>query len=250
MKVVAVSGGFDPIHSGHIQLLESARKLGDKLVVILNNDNWLEDKKGFVFMDAAERKALLLALRCVDDVYITGHKSGDKDSSVCRELRTLQPAIFANGGDRKFGNVPEQTVCDELGIEMIYDVGGDKSQSSSWLLNKIRMLGITEKKPWGQFTLYRSQPNYWIKTLYAAPGKRTSLQTHGQRKEFWMCVAGTVIATHNGSERELFPGDTLEIMPGDEHRLASESGGTVIEIAFGKPDEQDINRLEDDYGRA
>lgn len=250
MKTVAVSGGFDPLHSGHVQLLEQARKLGDELVVILNNDNWLQDKKGFVFIEARERKELLLALRCVDRVIITDHKPGQKDSSVCRELRALQPSIFANGGDRNMGNIPEYELCEMLGIQMQFNIGGDKTQSSSWLLNKIRMLGITEKKPWGSFTLYQKTPKYWVKTLTLDAGCRTSLQSHGRRREIWVCVEGTIAAEHNGAVHEIFPGDTLTIDRGDEHRLGSDTGGTIVEVAYGEPDEDDINRLEDDYGRA
>lgn len=250
MQIIAVSGGFDPLHSGHVQLLEAAKNLGDRLVVILNNDNWLQDKKGFVFMSAEERKQMLLALRCVDEVVITSHVPGDADPSVCRELASLRPDVFANGGDRYDHNIPEYKLCEDLNIDMKFGVGGDKSQSSSWLLNKVRMLGITETRPWGQFTLYKQTPSYWIKTIYVAAGKRTSLQTHGKRRELWMCVAGTIEAIKNETSRELFPGDTLIIDAGDEHRIASESGGTLVEIAYGHPDENDINRLEDDYGRS
>ena len=135
MKVVAVSGGMDPIHIGHVRLLQQAKLLGDKLVVILNNDNWLTTKKGKPFMPQEERKEILLALKCVDGVVITDHKSNDTDTSVCNELHKLKPDIFANGGDRKQGNIPEYDLCTELGIEMIFNVGGGKIQSSSWLIN-------------------------------------------------------------------------------------------------------------------
>jgi D-beta-D-heptose 7-phosphate kinase/D-beta-D-heptose 1-phosphate adenosyltransferase len=137
-KLVAVSGGFDPIHVGHIRLFQKARKLGGKLVVILNNDNWLKEKKGFVFMPQNQRKEVLLALESVDAVFVTSHRIGDKDMSVCSALRKVKPVIFANGGDRKKHNVPEDTVCEELGIKMVYSVGGGKIQSSSWLVDKIK----------------------------------------------------------------------------------------------------------------
>jgi D-beta-D-heptose 7-phosphate kinase/D-beta-D-heptose 1-phosphate adenosyltransferase len=135
---VAVSGGFDPIHVGHVRLLEGARKLGDKLVVILNNDNWLRDKKGYTFMPQGERKEILLALSCVDRVVLTSHRQNDPDRSVVRELKKLKPALFANGGDRKKKNTPEQDVCRELGIDAVFGVGGGKVQSSSWLVKKGR----------------------------------------------------------------------------------------------------------------
>jgi D-beta-D-heptose 7-phosphate kinase/D-beta-D-heptose 1-phosphate adenosyltransferase len=137
--VVAVSGGFDPIHFGHVRMLQEAKALGDKLVVILNNDNWLTDKKGKPFMSEAERKEILEAIKGVDRVVLTDHTLGDPDRSVCRALRETKPDIFANGGDRHPDGdpIPEVELCKELGIEMVYSVGhGGKVQSSSWLIAK------------------------------------------------------------------------------------------------------------------
>lgn len=133
--IVAVSGGFDPLHIGHTRMFMEARKLGDELVIILNNDNWLKKKKGFVFMPERERKELIKHIKWVDDVIITKHKCNDSDMSVCRELRQIKPDIFANGGDRKKNNIPEIAICSELGIKMVFNAGkGGKIQSSSWLL--------------------------------------------------------------------------------------------------------------------
>ena len=135
--VVAVSGGFDPLHIGHVRMFENARALGDELVVILNNDNWLRAKKGFAFMPERERKEVIEGLRAVDRVVITRHKPNNPDTSVSRALRAVRPHLFANGGDRKFGNVPEVAVCAEIGCAMVFNIGkGGKIQSSSWLLKK------------------------------------------------------------------------------------------------------------------
>ncbi|MEK9166387.1 MAG: adenylyltransferase/cytidyltransferase family protein, partial [Patescibacteria group bacterium] len=106
-KIVAVSGGFDPVHVGHIRHFKAARKLGDKLVVILNNDNWLRLKKGFVFMPEKERKEIIEAFSYVDEVVLTGHKRNTKDISICEELKKIRPHIFAKGGDRTLENIPE-----------------------------------------------------------------------------------------------------------------------------------------------
>jgi D-beta-D-heptose 7-phosphate kinase/D-beta-D-heptose 1-phosphate adenosyltransferase len=145
--VVAVSGGFDPIHIGHVRMFERAKALGDELVVILNNDNWLKKKKGFSFMPEMERKEVIEALRVVDRVVITKHKPNDKDTSVSRELRAIKPDIFANGGDRKFDNIPEVAVCDEIGCAMVFNIGkGGKIQSSSWLLQKQAERAAADKK--------------------------------------------------------------------------------------------------------
>lgn len=135
--VVAVSGGFDPIHIGHVRYMQEAKKLGDVLVVILNNDHWLKLKKGHAFMPQDERKEVLESIACVDRVILSSHVDETNDYSVCEDIRALRPDIFANGGDRKPDDdpVPEVSVCDELGIQMVYNVGaGGKVQSSSWLI--------------------------------------------------------------------------------------------------------------------
>ncbi len=133
--VVAVSGGFDPIHIGHVRMFLEAKKMGDTLVVILNNDHWLKAKKGYVFMPQSERKEIIKAITGVDEVVITRHPKNPKDMSVCADLRRLKPDVFANGGDRHQTNVPEVPVCAAIGCEMVFNVGkGGKMQSSSWLL--------------------------------------------------------------------------------------------------------------------
>lgn len=147
MKTVAVSGGFDPVHIGHIQMIKEARELGDRLVVILNNDNWLKKKKGFAFMSEDERKAVLEAVRYVDEVVISSHPENPTDMSVSAELEKLKPNIFANGGDRDPANAADPNsslykdikTCERLGIEIVYNVGkAGKIQSSSDLVKRIR----------------------------------------------------------------------------------------------------------------
>ena len=137
-KIVAVSGGFDPVHSGHINLLREAKSLGDRLVVILNNDNWLRKKKGFAFMAETERKIVLGAIRFVDEVILTEHPDNPDDMSVCKTLEKLRPDMFANGGDRKSDNIPEYQLCERLGIKMVFGVGGEKTQSSSELVQRVK----------------------------------------------------------------------------------------------------------------
>ncbi len=135
--VVAVSGGFDPLHAGHVRMFNAAKKLGDKLVVILNNDNWLRAKKGYNFMSEKERKEIIESLKSVDKVVITKHVKNSQDMSVCNELELIKPNIFANGGDRKLHNVPEVATCKQIGCKMVFNIGpGGKMQSSSWLLEK------------------------------------------------------------------------------------------------------------------
>ena len=149
-KIVAVSGGFDPIHIGHVRMFEEAKKFGDHLVVILNNDNWLRAKKGYVFMGEKERKEVIKALRMVDEVFVTKHAKNPNDMSVCRELRLVRPHVFANGGDRRpdVDPVPEVGVCKEIACKMVYNVGpGGKVQSSSWLLaNYLELAKLSGKR--------------------------------------------------------------------------------------------------------
>jgi len=147
-KTVAISGGFDPVHIGHIRLIKEASELGDRLVVILNNDNWLIAKKGFAFMEEAERKEILLAMKYVDEVVITEHPERPTDMSVCAELEKIKPDIFANGGDRKPDGdpIPEVELCQRLRIELIYNIGhGGKVQSSSELVKRVKEKGIDPK---------------------------------------------------------------------------------------------------------
>ena len=126
---VAASGYFDPIHVGHIEYLEKSKALGDKLIVIVNNDNQTCMKKGKPFMSAEDRLKIVKSLKCVDDAFI----SIDTDSSVCKSLKACNPDIFANGGDRKEEEIPEAKICNELNIEM-RDGLGEKIRSSSDLI--------------------------------------------------------------------------------------------------------------------
>lgn len=136
--VVAVNGGFDPIHVGHVRMFCEAKKLGDELVVILNNGNWLMKKKGFMFMPQTERMEIIKSIKGVDRVVPTSHTKNTKDRSICKELRKIRPDIFANGGDRTYDNIPEVAVCDKIGCKMVFSVGkGGKVQSSSWLTKKL-----------------------------------------------------------------------------------------------------------------
>ena len=126
MKVVVVSGYFDPIHVGHLELMEKAKSLGDKLIVIVNNDKQVIMKRGKdPFMNQGNRKKLIESIKHVDEAFI----SIDEDRSVCASLKTIKPDIFVNGGDRHQGEVPETLVCRELGIEMV-DGQGQKIASS------------------------------------------------------------------------------------------------------------------------
>jgi D-beta-D-heptose 7-phosphate kinase/D-beta-D-heptose 1-phosphate adenosyltransferase len=150
MKTIAISGGFDPLHIGHIEMMEEAKALGDKLVVIINNDNWIKQKKGAPFMEEKERKAIIKAIRYVDEVVLTEHPEnpeGPEAMSVSKTLEKIKPDIFANGGDRDEKNAVDPNsslyydiqTCQRLGIQMVFNVGKNgKIQSSSWLIQKAK----------------------------------------------------------------------------------------------------------------
>jgi len=130
MKVIAVSGYFDPFHIGHLEYLEKSKKLGDYLFVIVNSDHQAKLKKGKSFMPAIERLKIIRSLKCVDSAII----AIDKDRTVCQTLRHICPDIFTNGGDQNNNTIPEIEVCNELNIDLV-DGLGYKIQSSSWLIS-------------------------------------------------------------------------------------------------------------------
>lgn len=130
MTRVCTSGYFNPIHKGHLKLIEEAAKLGDHLTVIVNNDRQVELKGSKLFMNEEERCEIVRAIKWVDEVVL----SVDNDKTVRETLIQVHPHIFAKGGDSTHMNVPEDEVCERLNIEIRYGIGGDKIQSSSWLL--------------------------------------------------------------------------------------------------------------------
>ncbi len=242
------------MHVGHVRMFKRARALGDKLVVIINNDHWLRDKKGFVFMPQKERMELIAELPFVDKVVLTSHKRNDSDRSVCRTLEELKPTTFANGGDRLKDNIPEVALCKKLGIRMVFNVGeGGKVQSSSWMIRDVSRNFLRSVRPWGEFYGWDEGKQWKLKTLYIKPGKRLSLQYHQHRSEQWVLVKGDAIATieANGKPQriQLMVGQMFTVPAHAQHRLESKRGATIVEIALGNFNESDIVRLEDDHGR-
>ena len=140
MKSIALSGGFDPTHVGHLRMMQEASKLGH-VIIILNSDVWLMRKKGYIFMSYGERKEILEGFSCVSEVVSVD----DSDNTVCEAIDRLRPNYFGNGGDRKNDNVPEVDLCKKIEVELIWNLGGLKIQSSSDLVQST--LEITEKNP-------------------------------------------------------------------------------------------------------
>jgi len=133
-KTICVSGGFDPVHIGHLRMIQEAAEYGH-VIVIANSDDWLMRKKGYIFMPFEERCEILRGFTATGETTFVD----DTDGTVCEALRRIKPDYFANGGDRKTNNTPEMDVCEELGIEMLWGVGGGKIQSSSTLVSDAGM---------------------------------------------------------------------------------------------------------------
>lgn len=253
--VVAVSGGFDPIHIGHVRMFQEAKKLGTHLLVIINNDNWLRQKKQRIFMPESERMAVIAALKPVDKVVLTGHKKNPSDMSVCAELIKYKPDIFANGGDRKKGNVPEIPTCEKIGCKMAFNVGaGGKVQSSSWLLEKyVKKAGEkSEDRPWGKFEVFIDDYNHKVKKLTVSPGAKLSLQSHKRRAEHWVVVKGTAKVVNGENILTLHENESTYIPAKHKHQLSNPTTKNleIIEVQTGDYfGEDDIIRYEDIYGR-
>ena len=133
-KTILVSGGFDPPHIGHVRMFKEASEWGT-VIVAINSDEWLMRKKGYVFMPWEQRAEIISEFASVSIV----SAFDDSDDTACAAIKKFRPSAFANGGDRKKNNTPEMDLCDDLGIQMLWGIGGkDKPQSSSWLVNNLR----------------------------------------------------------------------------------------------------------------
>ena len=253
MKLIVVSGGFDPIHSGHIAYFKSAKSHGDKLIVALNSDAWLEKKKGKFFMPFDERKAIIESIKFVDQVI--GFKDDTKGSCInaLEEIKKLHPnddIYFANGGDRDKKNIPEMSVSD---INFIFSVGGDdKKNSSSWILNKWQY--YFEERQWGSFFNLFETKNIKVKELIVDPGKSMSFQRHFKRNEIWLISEGSCTVSYSDDpikkekeQLQLNKFDHYLVPIGHWHQITNLSNVKthIIEIQYGEDCiESDIERMD------
>jgi cytidyltransferase-like protein len=191
MNIVLVTGGFDPLHSGHIAYFKSARTLGDMLIVGLNSDEWLTRKKGRPFMPWNERLCIINNLSMVDEVYTFDDEDGSAKHFI-QQVRAHYPEarlIFANGGDRTKDNIPEMDIIDS-NLEFRFSVGGDdKKNSSSWILEDWK--SPKTQRPWGWYRVLDDKKFYKVKELVIDPGKSLSMQRHFKRSEHWYILKGT-----------------------------------------------------------
>lgn len=193
MRVVLVTGGFDPLHSGHIEYFKAARALGDKLIVGVNSDEWLTRKKGRPFMTIKERCAIIKELACVDQVM----SFDDSDDSACGAIFKAMSTntgkiIFANGGDRTNTTTPEYKIYgDHPAVEFVFGVGGEnKMNSSSWILDEWK----TQKteRDWGYWRVLDDKGTVKVKELVINPGCSLSDQRHYNRSEHWYVLEGSM----------------------------------------------------------
>ena len=252
MKIIIVSGGFDPIHSRHIAYFKSARELGDKLIVALNSDEWLANKKGKFFMPFLERKAIVENLSCVDLVVDFADDELGSATNALIKVKEMYPddqIIFANGGDRNKENIPEMSVDN---ISFQFSVGGDdKKNSSSWILKNWQY--YHEKRLWGSFYNLFEEDQVKVKELVVAPGKGMSFQKHFKRSEIWMVSKGSCIVNYskgdpdNKQNIKLNKFDHYLVPVGEWHQITNPFKETchLIEIQYGDECvEEDIERTE------
>lgn len=251
MKIVIATGGFDPIHSGHIRYLESAKQMGDRLIVGLNSDEWLTRKKGKAFMPFAERQAVLTALSCTG--YVIPFDDSDGSAvSLLEELKRNYPyaeLIFANGGDRTAENIPEMAVKDVI---FKFGVGGeDKKNSSSWILEDWK--APKTERQWGEYRVLYEQTGTKVKELTIESGQSLSLQRHEYRAEYWHVVSGKCVVEQRLAtgyqlpSRTLVEHDQILIPIREWHKLHNPftEPCRIIEIQYGRScDEMDIERTD------
>ena len=251
MKTVLVTGGFDPLHSGHIAYFKAARELGDHLVVGVNSDEWLTRKKCRPFMSFEERCAIIRELACVDKV-IGFNDSDDTANHAIFQLQSTTGAstkiIFANGGDRTKSNIPEMQYTN---VEFVFGVGGeDKKNSSSWILKEWSQ--PTTERDWGKYTILDKGTGWQVKQLEFYEGHALSDQRHFKRSEHWHVVDGVInmfLEDKSGNQTTtlLTPGDSIDIPTGYWHKAINidNKSAKVIEVWMGKElTENDIERRD------
>jgi cytidyltransferase-like protein len=250
-KIILVTGGFDPVHSGHIAYFKAARTLGDMLIVGLNSDDWLVRKKGAAFMPWNERLCIVNNLSMVDEVFTFNDDDGSARHFI-QQVRAHYPdaeLIFANGGDRTKENIPEMDVIDS-NLTFVFGVGGeDKKNSSSWILQEWK--APKTERQWGYYRVLHEVPGCKVKELTVDPGRSLSMQRHFKRHELWHVTEGKCIVNQQmqGGYQlpplELTIHSQLSIPKGDWHQLTNPFNEPckIVEIQYGEACiEEDIER--------
>jgi cytidyltransferase-like protein len=253
-NIVIVTGGFDPLHSGHIAYIEEASKLG-RVVVGLNSDDWLRRKKSQEFMPYHERYSVVSNLKRV----MTTLQFDDSDNTACdvivkvKKLFPNNKIVFANGGDRTSTNIPEmERFKDDSKVEFVFGVGGEnKKNSSSWILNEWKH--PSEHRVWGKFLTYYNSNSTKVKRLVIEPGKSISMQYHENRSELWFIENGYGEVKSIGANnkvytiKQLCKNESFIVERNQWHQIKNigDEKLEIIEIQFGSQcTEEDITRLD------
>ena len=250
-RIVLITGGFDPLHSGHIAYFKAAKALGDILVVGINSDAWLTRKKGAPFMPYMERASIVRNIIGVDFVIDFDDSDGSAKHAIqmVRQSYPQDKIIFANGGDRTSSNIPEMDIIDD-NLEFAFGAGGeDKKNSSSWILQEWK--APKTERPWGYYRVLHEVSGCKVKELTVEPGKSLSMQRHQHRAEYWLVTHGACIVNSMMAGGYALPPTLLKehleykIPVGEWHQLTNpyEVPCKIVEIQYGeKCVEEDIER--------
>jgi cytidyltransferase-like protein len=251
MKIVLITGGFDPLHSGHIAYFKAAKTLGDMLIVGLNSDDWLVRKKGAAFMPWNERLCIINNLSMVNEVYTFNDDDGSAKHFI-QQARAHYPdaeLIFANGGDRTKDNIPEMDVVDS-NLTFVFGIGGEnKMNSSSWILQEWK--APKTERQWGYYRVLHEVPGMKVKELTVNPGCSLSMQRHNLRAEYWIVSEGQAVVNRaTPLDYQLPPApldkhDQLHVVKQEWHQLTNpyEHPLKIVEIQYGEQCvEEDIER--------
>jgi len=250
-KIVLITGGFDPIHSGHIAYIKAAKELGDILVVGVNSDAWLTRKKGAPFMPYPERSAVVKSIVGVDFVINFDDSDGSAKRAIwmVRQSYPNDKIIFANGGDRTDENIPEMDIDDD-NLEFHFGIGGfNKANSSSWILQEWK--APKTERPWGYYRVLHEVPGLKVKELTVNPGCSLSMQRHKNRAEYWIVSEGEALVNREMSSGYSLPSIILrkhidtKILTHEWHQLTNPHDAPlkVVEIQYGDEcAEEDIER--------
>lgn len=247
-KVVVITGGFDPLHRGHIEYINAARELGQILIVGVNSDEWLVRKKGRSFMPFEDRISIIQSLEGVDYAIPFNDRDGSAKDAIlwARRVYPDHTIVFANGGDRTKDNIPEMDIKDD-NLEFVFGVGGtDKVNSSSWILEEWK--NPKTLRNWGYYrVLHETGKTVKLKELVVEPNKELSMQRHSKRAEFWFVSEGIALLKTLDDAIIYKQFDTIHIPSGSWHQLvnATDEPLKIIEIQYGSECiEEDIERKD------
>jgi cytidyltransferase-like protein len=250
-KIVLITGGFDPLHSGHISYFKAAKALGDILVVGVNSDAWLTRKKGSPFMPYKERAEIVRNIVGVDFVIDFNDSDGSAKHAIqmVRQSYPQDAIVFANGGDRTNDNIPEMDIADD-NLQFVFGVGGfNKANSSSWILQEWK--APKTERQWGYYRVLHEVPGMKVKELTVNPGKSLSMQRHNHRAEYWIVSEGQAAVNRaTPLDYQLPPAlldkhDQLHVAVQEWHQLTNpyEHPLKIVEIQYGEHCvEEDIER--------